>query len=190
MTGLNMKKRGSNLRSQAALEFLTTYAWAFLVIIIMVGALAYFGVLSPTKLLPDRCNFGAEIGCNKDFMLIRDNITTVSRRIENNAGTNIIVTKITPTSDLENLGVCNPFIDSVNVTKSPYTWNSDSTVELSLNCTNAPEVLVPKEKAKFQFEFEYYPPAAGPTYTKQTYGEILGTIQPGIELIPGEELQP
>ena len=31
-------------KSQAALEFLTTYAWAFLVIIIMIGALAYFGV--------------------------------------------------------------------------------------------------------------------------------------------------
>jgi len=50
-------------KSQAALEFLTTYAWAFLVIIITIAALAYFGVLSPSKLLPERCNFGPEFQC-------------------------------------------------------------------------------------------------------------------------------
>jgi len=37
---------------QAALEFLMTYGWAVLVILIAAGALAYFGVLSPDKFLP------------------------------------------------------------------------------------------------------------------------------------------
>ncbi|MBI2659218.1 hypothetical protein HYX05_03935 [Candidatus Woesearchaeota archaeon] len=46
-------------KSQAALEFLTTYGWAFLVILIMIGTLAYFGILNPSKILPNRCNFGA-----------------------------------------------------------------------------------------------------------------------------------
>ena len=50
-------------KSQAALEFLTIYAWAFLVILIMIGALTYFGIFRPPDLLPDRCNFGTEIGC-------------------------------------------------------------------------------------------------------------------------------
>ena len=36
-------------RGQAALEFLTTYGWAFLVILVMIGALAYFGVLDPER---------------------------------------------------------------------------------------------------------------------------------------------
>ncbi|MEK6868878.1 MAG: hypothetical protein AABX74_01500, partial [Nanoarchaeota archaeon] len=63
-------------KAQAALEFLTTYAWAFLVIIIMIGALAYFGVLSPSKLLPDRCNFGPEVGCNKDFLVVKKAATS------------------------------------------------------------------------------------------------------------------
>ena len=45
-------------KSQAALEFLTTYGWAFLVILIMIGTLAYFGILSPGKILPNRCNIG------------------------------------------------------------------------------------------------------------------------------------
>ena len=55
-----MKRNGK--KSQAALEFLTTYGWAFLIILIMIGALSYFGILSPSKLLPNRCNFGRKSG--------------------------------------------------------------------------------------------------------------------------------
>ena len=40
-------------KSQVALEFLMTYGWAILVILIMIGALAYFGVLSPCKFIPE-----------------------------------------------------------------------------------------------------------------------------------------
>jgi hypothetical protein len=179
MRSLNMKKRGSNLRSQAALEFLTTYAWAFLVIIIMVGALAYFGVLSPTKLLPDRCNFGSEVGCNKDFMLIKDaNTDTVNMRVESNFGSTVAITSLTATSDLEGLGTCTAKIDGNDLSGGAYTWNTDTTVDLAVDCTTAANVLVPKEKAKFQFEFNFYPVAAGTSYTKQTYGEILATVQP------------
>jgi len=52
-------------RGQAALEFLTTYGWAFLVILVMIGALAYFGVLNPTRFLPNRCQFTAGMSCEK-----------------------------------------------------------------------------------------------------------------------------
>jgi hypothetical protein len=54
-------------KGQAALEFLTTYGWAFLIVLVMIGALAYFGVLDPSRLLPDKCVFGAGIGC-QDFV--------------------------------------------------------------------------------------------------------------------------
>ena len=55
-------------KSQAALEFLTTYAWAFLVILVMVGALAYFGILRSIKILPIRCNFFIYIS-SYDFLI-------------------------------------------------------------------------------------------------------------------------
>lgn len=42
-------------RAQAAMEFLMTYGWAILVVLAAIGALAYFGVLSPDKLLPSKC---------------------------------------------------------------------------------------------------------------------------------------
>ena len=42
-------------KSQAALEFLTTYGWAFLLILVMIGGLNYFGVLDPSNLTPQSC---------------------------------------------------------------------------------------------------------------------------------------
>ncbi|MFO8016938.1 MAG: hypothetical protein R6U32_07600 [Candidatus Woesearchaeota archaeon] len=58
-------------RSQAAMEFLLTYGWAILVILVIIGALAYFGVLSPAKLLPDKCEFTAGVEC-KDYVVYSD----------------------------------------------------------------------------------------------------------------------
>lgn len=52
------KKRG-----QAALEFLTTYGWAFLVLLVMISALAYFGIMNPSKFLPERCSFTTGLDC-------------------------------------------------------------------------------------------------------------------------------
>ncbi|MBN2141767.1 hypothetical protein JW711_00405 [Candidatus Woesearchaeota archaeon] len=45
-------------RGQAALEFLMTYGWAILVVLAAIGVLAYFGVMSPGKLVPDKCTLG------------------------------------------------------------------------------------------------------------------------------------
>jgi len=41
--------------AQAAMEFLMTYGWAILVVLAAIGALAYFGVLSPARFLPEKC---------------------------------------------------------------------------------------------------------------------------------------
>jgi hypothetical protein len=50
-------------KGQAALEFLTTYGWAFMVILVMIGALAYFGILNPQNLVRDQCMSTAGIDC-------------------------------------------------------------------------------------------------------------------------------
>ncbi len=46
------------------MEFLMTYGWAILVVLAAIGALAYFGVLSPKNLLPSSCTVGAGFGCS------------------------------------------------------------------------------------------------------------------------------
>jgi hypothetical protein len=70
-------------KAQAALEFLTTYGWAFIVILVMIGALAYFGVLNPSKVTPNRCLVEAGLNCRE----YRLNSTTTSIILENKKGT-------------------------------------------------------------------------------------------------------
>jgi len=45
-------------RAQAAMEFLMTYGWAILVVLVAIGALAYVGVLSPEKFLHVSSGYG------------------------------------------------------------------------------------------------------------------------------------
>lgn len=73
-------------RGQVALEFLTTYGWAILVLLIMVGAISYFGVMNPSKLLPSRCLSGTELSC-ADYQILEDG--TVSLQLKQGVGKTI-----------------------------------------------------------------------------------------------------
>ena len=63
-------------KAQAAMEFLMTYGWAILVVLIAIGALAYFGVLNPSKFLPESCTIGPGLSCD-DFKTVTDGTTTL-----------------------------------------------------------------------------------------------------------------
>ncbi len=54
-------------KGQAAMEFLMTYGWAILVVLIAIGALAYFGVLNPSRFIGERCSIstGSGIFCDQ-----------------------------------------------------------------------------------------------------------------------------
>lgn len=58
-------------RGQAALEFLMTYGWAILVVLVIIGALGYFGVLNPSNLVPEKCTMQTGLTC-QDYKLEPD----------------------------------------------------------------------------------------------------------------------
>jgi hypothetical protein len=58
-------------KGQAALEFLTTYGWAIVVLLVMVGTIAYFGILNPSKFTPSRCIISPEFNC-LDYQITND----------------------------------------------------------------------------------------------------------------------
>jgi hypothetical protein len=54
----------ANKRGQAAIEFLTTYGWALLVIAIVLVALSWLGVFSPQNVIQEYCSFPVgTLGC-------------------------------------------------------------------------------------------------------------------------------
>jgi len=66
-----LKKRG-----QAAIEFLTTYGWAILVIVIVLAALVWLGIFDAATRAPDRCTFQGGIQC--DSARISSNVMRLS----------------------------------------------------------------------------------------------------------------
>ncbi|MBI2545679.1 hypothetical protein HYV81_00700 [Candidatus Woesearchaeota archaeon] len=66
-------------KAQAAMEFLMTYGWAILVVLVAIGALAYFGVLNPSKFLPSSCVVTPGISCD-DHRVVADGSATIVLR--------------------------------------------------------------------------------------------------------------
>jgi len=50
-------------KAQAAIEFLTTYGWVILVVLISLLALAYFGVFDAADAIPEQCFISPALSC-------------------------------------------------------------------------------------------------------------------------------
>lgn len=82
------------------MEFLMTYGWAILVVLAAIGALAYFGVLSPDKFLPDKCTISPPISC----LEYKANATNVIVNLQQDSGNalNIVAVQIERCTALSN----------------------------------------------------------------------------------------
>lgn len=85
-------------KSQAALEFLTTYAWAFMLILLTIGALYYFGIFDFDKFLPQKCVFPSQFDC-LDFAFIDDEVRF---KLINNIGEEVFISSFKITNDASN----------------------------------------------------------------------------------------
>lgn len=72
------------------MEFLMTYGWVIMAVMVAIGALSYFGLLSPERLLPSRCSLPAGINC-LDFIVDSASITLV---LQNNVGGRITINRV------------------------------------------------------------------------------------------------
>lgn len=160
-------------KSQAALEFLATYGWAFLVILIMIGALAYFGILNPSKILPNRCNFGAEFQC-LDYQIAYGTTGldgTFKLRLKNNAGEIIDTSSMTLGSEGATQFACS------TPPANPTGWKSGEIKDLSWSgCNPAAAGFAAGEKGKVFITVGYNSVASGSAYAKQVKGEVASTV--------------
>ena len=154
-------------KCQAALEFLTTYGWAFLVIIIMIGTLAYFGILSPGKLLPNRCNFGSEFQC-LDYQISAAG-GTFKMRLKNNIGEPMDVSSITLSTESTTAYTC------TTPPANPVGWKSGEIKELLWSSCSGGG-LIAGEKGKILITVRYNTVASGSGYAKEVKGEVLSTV--------------
>ncbi|MBN1792082.1 hypothetical protein JW826_00125 [Candidatus Woesearchaeota archaeon] len=99
-------------RGQAAFEYLVTYGWAILAAIIAIGALAYFGFINPSNLLPNKCNFGRQLECQEYQILDNGDVKIIFR---NNFGKPISIIDIDLVEDPGGVTGAHPFSSPVYI---------------------------------------------------------------------------
>jgi hypothetical protein len=166
-----------NKKGQAALEFLTTYGWAFLVILVMIGALAYFGVLDPTRYLPQRCQFGAEMHCDR-FAL--DSNGTANFELRNALPTDVFISTI----EWDNDGTweaCDTTstIDGVNTgTATTSVFKRERTADFRCEDNDMGSLLSAGDKYRLRLRLTYNEGSTSdPNYAKYLQGEIYANVR-------------
>ena len=158
------------MKAQAAIEFLATYGWAFLIILIVIGALSYFGILSPSKLLPDRCNFGSEFSCR--YYTIGSNGIGLS--LSNNLLDTIVINSISIYSEPSSLSCNSPIVGKF--------WKSGEIKYIPVFCDFSNSGILINEKDKLNAKISYYSAKSAASFSKEVSGEVFSTAQ--AKLIP------
>lgn len=162
-------------KGQAAMEFLMTYGWAILVVLIVIAALAYFGVLDPSNVLPDKCTFPVTLTCD-DFLV---NTQGISLNVINNAGKGITISRVNVTSTALNVAPGETGWCSTNV--APGTIATGDNVNLLMTMTDSDDdggiddpctfAATGKQKDKYSVKVHYV--LEGSNFEKTLGGELL-----------------
>ena len=155
-------------RAQAALEFLTTYAWAFLGIMIALGALYYFGVFDFSKYLSQECIFPSQFECVA-FSFVGTN-DEVRFKLVNNAGEKINVKDYSISNDLPTPLICtdpDPLTNWLSGEERDFTFTS---------CSGGG--FIDKERTEAEISITYCAPAtAGCTTGSSVDHTLSGKIK-------------
>lgn len=168
-------------KAQGALEFLMTYGWAFLVILVMVGALAYFGILNPSKFLPDRCNFGAEIMCKKgEYRISNSGNETIKVNLINQFGSSVKIKSVKVDSDVTSLSAANcldvTFDSTALKGATEFLWNEGKVTTLKVGCGDNAMTLPVGDKVKVTLNVEWYTATGSAEFAHTTAGDIYTSI--------------
>ena len=141
---MTFKKKG-----QAALEFLTTYGWAFLIILVMIGALAYFGVLDPSNFAAERCVAKTPLTCDGQNYIATNESIRVSLR--NGLNEDINLTNIRYRTGSSEFVQCNTSV-SAPANQTSFRVNGSRTGELACGINaSAPVTIGQRERIEIRY---------------------------------------
>ncbi len=147
-------------RSQVAIEFLVTYGWAILIVMIAIGALASFGILNPSKYLADKCIFGNNFQCT-DYQITTSQADII---IVNGLGQKVYSPNVTLT---DTGAACATSIPGDG------EWPADTRMNITCDVTSLK--FIQKDKAKVKVTLNYLRSKNG--FTQVALGELYATVQ-------------
>ncbi|MEA3398894.1 MAG: hypothetical protein U9R00_00045 [Patescibacteria group bacterium] len=144
-------------KGQAALEYMITYGWAFIVIIAAISVLGYFGFLNPSKYIPESCEFGEQLKCIDHYV---DDDGQVIFRFRNNFETDIEL--IRATGDAEESDIDETIADG-------------AVKKITLDSTKTD--LFPGTKERFDIEFTFK--RVGGSHEHKLSGSVFAEVVEG-----------
>src|SRR3989344_6998129 len=169
-----MKRKG-----QAAMEFLMTYGWAILVVLIVIGALAYFGVLNPQTLLPERCELQLGIRC-KDH-LISAATDDIRLSIENGRGSDVMLSSLMAYSPELGVGCSVDLTGESAGSKPGRLVRNGGASEVTLACAGVDPLsasFVQTGKKKFDMNVTWYSFDSTNAFSHISAGQLLANVEP------------
>jgi len=81
-------------KGQAAMEYLMTYGWAIVALVIVIAALMATGAFNPSYLIAEECSLQPDLSCGGHIMYIDGSETTLKFRIDNGLGYPILLEQV------------------------------------------------------------------------------------------------
>ncbi len=150
----------TNKKGQAGLDFLMTYGWALLVVVLVVAALFALGIFDIGSFLGSRTSGFSQIGIVGWNL---DSGGTLSVMFENHAGKTVSITNVTATYKGESVAYNTP------VTLA----NGKRSATLALGTFTSPDPI--GSTYNVEMEIRYNDPDTGFDYTDS--GTLTGQIQ-------------
>jgi len=155
-------------KSQSSLEFLVTYGWAILGVMIVVSALIYFGIFNTSRYVNDFCNFGEQLKC-EDYIL--NSTGGLGLKLRNNFGVSIDITEFVVRSSA---GAYNCDV-STTITPSPNSITQGSVIDLICQIATINDLSI-NDKHKSRATVSFRKSGASNPLHNQT-GEMIITVQ-------------
>lgn len=175
-------------KAQAALEFLMTYGWAFMVILIMIAALAYFGVLNPDRILPDRATVPHPFQHMSGELRIAQSTTdSLGVGMMNSFGRPIKIANISARTDYGGaeclnysgeitIGDDTTMFDSTDDLSETLPWPDGQTGEIFVNCDDGDQFPA-GSRIKGYIDVEWFSAASSNSFGQTARIEISAVVQ-------------
>lgn len=163
-------------RGQAAVEYLMTYGWAFMAILITLGALNYFGVLDVDNLRGQSCDFPPGIMCDEYVLGPFNDAPNVDAYfiLTNTHGADLEITSFTLDGDLLSSTIdCEKNETGNEINSDTYAWPNEDQVQITCSI-DAGDYYA---RQSYDLTMEMVFNQQGNTYEYNTSGSALITAQ-------------
>jgi len=163
---------------------LMTYGWAILVVLVVIGALAYFGVMKPETSLPERCELQQGFYCDDHRIvdLADAGVDYIQFNFQNGRGTGMMVERVVAhgTGELKTV-VCDTGADLLALSwagKSGLYIDNGASQLVTVPCgPNKLDDLSESGKKKFDLEVVWYDSTSTIDFSHTMKGQLLANIE-------------